>query len=242
MTVDDAEPTRVTEKWGFGMAPVKPGVHARRLEAAQCVLDVVDHGLVAKGSHETVLGAISEVKGLMSRCFKADQWDWFTVWRQLGRPSPRKSCQPAAQALARLRRGFSDLERAAVGEALNDFDRYGGVRALTRFLGEAPHPHQEGLGYIYVLSTRQQPTLLKIGYTSRDVVERVNEINRATGVAVPFGVRGLWVVRDAAAVEKDVHAELAAFRVRPDREFFEMNFGQAVRTITEYLRRGDIER
>jgi hypothetical protein len=97
---------------------------------------------------------------------------------------------------------------------------------------------------IYVLSTRELPLFLKIGYTTRSVTERVDEINRATGVIFPFGVRASWRVRDdqGRVVEKKIHQVLKELRVRTDREFFCMDFRDAVKIINSVIKdyHGDV--
>ncbi len=78
-------------------------------------------------------------------------------------------------------------------------------------------------------------TLLKIGRSNREITKRVNEINAATGIVDPFGVRHLWRVRDATTTESNVHVLLAEFRVRTDREFFRLEYREAVAKIDRYL-------
>ncbi len=60
-------------------------------------------------------------------------------------------------------------------------------------------------------------------------------INSATGVLVPYGVRLLWGVRDARRVEAQVHRLLADYRIRADREFFELHHRDAARLIQAHL-------
>ncbi|WP_089008222.1 GIY-YIG nuclease family protein [Micromonospora viridifaciens] len=222
---------QVAQKWGFGMAPVKSEVQQQRREAATAVLNFLrnpQHGLSPSLSDD-----LSVVKGLYSRCHRQDQWDWFTVWQQLGRPG-RKRCQQAAQALARLRTAIRDGDDVAVAAQLASLVHAGGQAHLAGFVAGRPSEPQ-GAGYIYVLSTREQPRLLKIGYTERSVEERVREINRATGVVIPYGVRAVWVVAHARAVETELHARLAPYRVRKDREFFDLDFRDAFALIRDYV-------
>lgn len=63
------------------------------------------------------------------------------------------------------------------------------ARCLSVFLGQAHIVDEPGCGWIYILSTRELPDLLKIGMTTRRIELRVQEINGATEVAIPFGVR-----------------------------------------------------
>ena len=41
-------------------------------------------------------------------------------------------------------------------------------------------------GYVYILSNPWMPNLIKIGFTTRDIQERLAELNSATGVPEPF--------------------------------------------------------
>ena len=92
-------------------------------------------------------------------------------------------------------------------------------------------------GYIYILSTRSYPKYLKIGMTNRSVETRVKEINSSTGVMIPFGIRASWKVDDAREVEQDIHLLFQEYRVRDDREFFELDYHKASNLINDYLRR-----
>jgi hypothetical protein len=112
--------------------------------------------------------------------------------------------------------------------------RAGVPAQLAAFPLERPQ-QQPGISYLYVLSTREQPRMLKVGFTERNVEDRVNEINRATGVVIPYGVRAAWVVRNGHAVETAVHALLDQYRVRKDREFFQLDFPVAFTIIRDYV-------
>jgi hypothetical protein len=180
------------------------------------------------------LDAVSHVKGQFTRTIKQDQWDWYTVWELLGCPS-RRPANEVSKRLGELRFALkSGLSTQA--EAIRaDLVAVGIERYLQNFLLGGRVHTEASSGFIYILSTRAQPTLLKIGMTLRTVLGRVKEINAATGVLVPFAARGSWHVDDAAVVERHVHNLLAQYRVRADREFFEVEFDVASRIINNYL-------
>jgi hypothetical protein len=102
-------------------------------------------------------------------------------------------------------------------------------------------PDEPNAGWIYILSTREIPDLLKIGMTTRTVLERVREINNATGVAIPFGVRRCWRVTDPRQSEKLLHQILDGARLRADREFFRVDFLEVERRIQEALNQSGVE-
>jgi hypothetical protein len=225
VTNDDGR--RVEQKWGFGMAPAKPDVQRHREEAAAAV-----GKFLAGSTWQPSAEQLSEVKGLYSRAHRQDQWDWFTVWQQLGRPG-RPIAQQAASALADLRRALIDGTNDDVTDAAERLCQLGADRQMQAF--PRAHVERPGIGYVYVLSTREQPRLLKIGYTDRAVEERVTEINQATGVVYPFGVRAVWAVAQARDVEQELHALLANHRVRRDREFFDLDYREAFPIIRDYV-------
>jgi len=73
-------------------------------------------------------------------------------------------------------------------------------------------------GYVYVLSNPAMPNLLKIGYTDREVDERVDELN-STGVPVPFEVEAIFGSSNAYKDEQVIHSMLAQHRLANNREF-----------------------
>ncbi|MFH9661256.1 GIY-YIG nuclease family protein [Streptomyces sp. NPDC017248] len=221
--------TRIEQKWGFGLALVKPDVQRARVEAARTVLATLAQG------HVEALGRLddlSTVKGLFTRTYKKDQWDWFTVSAQLGYP-PLKEARQASGTLQHLRLCIRDANWQGAAEAAATLTAAGLPRRLGDFITGTPAP-LDGRGFVYVLSTREAPEMLKIGYTDRDPLTRAKEINSATGVIIPWGVRGAWTVAHAQRVEAEVHALLADYRVRRDREFFHMPFAEAARIIDGY--------
>ena len=220
---------RVSQKWGFGMAPPKPETQQRRLGWVSHVLGLIKYESPQKESPM----AVSEVKGLFNRVVRQDQWDWFVVFQQLGYPGRVKS-RKVASKLAELRKAIT-TETSPPGHLLDTLRDLGVIRHLTNFLSGDTSDRQ--LEQIYILSTREQPHMLKIGFTTRSVLDRVNEINSATGVVIPYGVRAVWSVRDARDIEAKIHKSLADYRVRSDREFFYMDYERAFERINNLLRR-----
>jgi hypothetical protein len=72
------------------------------------------------------------------------------------------------------------------------------------------------------------PGILKIGRTSRRVLDRVRELDGATGVPTPYTVEATVWSADASAVEAATHAALAARRVNRNREFFRITVEEAL--------------
>jgi hypothetical protein len=201
----------------------------RRDRAASIVFDLLK---TTDTPEPSVADDISEIKGLFTRSCKQDQWDWFTVWTQLGRPG-RKCSRSISNALGELRQAVIIQDTESITSLRRQLRQVGAVVCLHRFLNPRPGEYfgADGIGYIYILSVRSNPLMLKIGYTERTVEQRVKEINSATGIVEPYGVRAVWIVSKAPLMEKVIHDALAEYRVRGDREFFELAYGTAFKII-----------
>jgi|SRR5207247_7324472 len=80
------------------------------------------------------------------------------------------------------------------------------------------------------------PGLLKIGCTTRSVEERVQELNAATGVPVPFVVEAVFPSIAPLEDEARVHEWLKKARL-VGREFFEIDLQDAVAAIQSVVGR-----
>ena len=228
------EPTKrqVVKKWGFGMAPISSRMRERYNGAVQTVSDFMAGKLTPE---EVSPESFSELKGMLNRCVRQDQWDWFTVYSEFGRP-PIPRMRQVAGELTSLRRGCLEADRELVANSVEKLCRLG-LRELMATYQRKPQelPIIGPSGWLYVLSTREQPDMLKVGMTQRPVEERVREINSATGVPIPFSARGVFRVKDARDAERRVFERLDSFRIRSDREFFQIPYEEAVKSIRECL-------
>lgn len=82
-------------------------------------------------------------------------------------------------------------------------------------------------GYVYVLSNPKMPGLLKVGCTTREVAERVEELNSATGVPAPFTVEAYFASSAPEEHEAQIHTCLNAKRIN-GKEFFEAQLTEVV--------------
>lgn len=82
-------------------------------------------------------------------------------------------------------------------------------------------------GYIYILTNDFLPGSVKIGYTSRSIKERINELSD-TGMPSEYRPYFFEFVEDAPAVEEAIHCSLFDNRINMDREFFNIHPESAV--------------
>ena len=98
---------------------------------------------------------------------------------------------------------------------------------------------ETGEGTVYVLTNPAMPDLVKIGTTGGDMATRLADLYKATGVPARFECALAVRVRNAAAVEKALHAAFDDRRVNPDREFFGIAPEQAT-AILEAIQLEDV--
>ena len=238
--MDESDAIRkVSEKWGFGMAPPKAKIHLDRIAACDLCLEILCSRSLWRSEDQT-LQSLSTVKGLFNRIVREDQWDWFTVSAQLGYPS-RQLSRVIVSEIALLRRAIVNKDHVNFTRTRDRLCHMPTRVCLSIFLGKASIYTKPGAGWIYVLSTREFRDLLKIGMTTRGVEYRAREINRATGVAIPFGVRRCWLVSDPTRAERIIHRRLHKFRLRDDREFFRVSFIEAAQIIDAVMREESLE-
>lgn len=96
------------------------------------------------------------------------------------------------------------------------------------FCGKASFNTRFVPGYIYILSNSNMPGLLKIGLTTRTVLERTAELNSATGVPAAFTIEAYFESDDPISDESSLHILLAESRV-PGREFFRTSLDEAIK-------------
>ena len=88
-------------------------------------------------------------------------------------------------------------------------------------------------GYVYILSNKSMPGLVKIGKTTRDVLSRASELFQ-TGVPTPFKVEHYVATPDCHDLEARAHEKLEPIRISAGREFFCMDANTA-RAVLNHL-------
>ena len=83
-------------------------------------------------------------------------------------------------------------------------------------------------GWIYVISNKAMPALVKVGYTMKDPALRANELDN-TGTPHPYVVEYEALLEDPQNLERLVHQELQTHR--EGKEWFRCSVEFAVSTI-----------
>ena len=83
-------------------------------------------------------------------------------------------------------------------------------------------------GWVYALTNRSLPGLVKLGHTTREPEERAKELSDATGVPTPFKVLAFFWSCDPESDERRLHKHFAKKRVSTGREFFRISAAEIV--------------
>jgi T5orf172 domain len=87
-------------------------------------------------------------------------------------------------------------------------------------------------GWVYVLSNKAMPGLVKIGFSTKDPTLRVHELN-GTGLPHSFDIEYDVLTLDPRETEQDVHRRLASHREA--KEFFRVEPWLAIQTIRDSI-------
>jgi hypothetical protein len=94
-------------------------------------------------------------------------------------------------------------------------------------------------GFVYVLSNPAFRGVLKIGFTTRSIEDRISELNASTSVPAPFELIAYYACQNPQKDERTVHLALSSCRA-PGKEFFAIKPQQALDLLTEVLGRRPI--
>lgn len=83
---------------------------------------------------------------------------------------------------------------------------------------------------VYVLTNEAMEGLVKIGFTTTSVEQRIKELDQ-TGVPLPFQCFYAAEVANCKTVEKHLHIIFSDKRIRPNREFFRTDPNQVKAAI-----------
>ena len=97
---------------------------------------------------------------------------------------------------------------------------------------------------VYILTNEAMPGIIKIGWTDKNVEERIKELDK-TSTPVPFTCYFAKRVEDPTFVESKLHEAFDEFRIRDNREFFRMSPDQAKAALeiangTDVTPKGDV--
>lgn len=88
-------------------------------------------------------------------------------------------------------------------------------------------------GYVYLVTSPDQPDLCKIGHTRRPPHRRIQELGKTTWLT-PMVIRWARFSWDCIAMEKHLHRQLDPHRLPGSEEWFQIPAGQAIALVRDY--------
>jgi hypothetical protein len=122
---------------------------------------------------------------------------------------------------------FTRVKSIKMGEGWDDVIY---LRKRTIYDPETSIKNRDG-GHVYVLTNPSWPGIVKIGFTTSDVYQRLNEINNA-GAVVDWELEYYFTCGRPYDLEQSIHRHLEYCRSRINREFFEITVDNA-KTLVE---------
>lgn len=102
----------------------------------------------------------------------------------------------------------------------------------TRIKVSRPSERSERRGWIYILRNASHKIgLFKIGLTTKTVEERAKQLS-GTGAPDTFLIVHRWEVSDCVLAEKLIHETLSEYRLKVEREFFDVPLEKAINAIS----------
>lgn len=114
----------------------------RHIEAA----DHVAYLVLSDISHSSKvdLDQVSHAKGLLSRCVRKDQWDWYTIYKLLGKP-PERTLHQGRHALSKLRTAAQKNNHSGVQQYVNQLESTGVARRFAYFVRQVNLGNEYGV-------------------------------------------------------------------------------------------------
>lgn len=227
---------KIYQKWGFGMAPLKSSSLYKNKKAIYTIYKILNEEQI---DHTGIMDEISIFKGLINRCIRQDQWDWFTIYAMFYYPDINY-LKKIVPKIIELRKAIKDNNKSELNKIISYLNKYNTKELCIEYLNYGNIDNHLTVQYIYILSIREESEILKIGETTRTVEKRIKEINSATGVLRPYSARGVFKVKNSKLAEKRIFERLKEYRIRNDREFFNIDYNKAKYIIDDVLKGNDL--
>lgn len=95
-------------------------------------------------------------------------------------------------------------------------------------------------GFLYVLRNDSMTGLLKIGFTTRTVEQRVSELDSSTATPTPFEIAFYFACSEPQSDEALAHETFALHRLNQGREFFKLSEQEALLSLRATLSRREV--
>jgi hypothetical protein len=189
-------PKRAFENKGYGVIQVPHAEWDTRIVATTQVQEAIQSRFMPAHSEE-IQQHLSLVKGMFSRVYVGDCYDWYTTASMLGFPSAELSKELSTQ-LAIIKGAIREQNYDIFDKAAEKFQNEYGLEMLDNYLDIAARngsPVREQ-GWAYILWSSSEKDILHIGTAGGDVYDVLRRLNNENRDHHPYGVLAAWLVHD----------------------------------------------
>jgi hypothetical protein len=197
-------------RWGHGLHPVSEAVWTPRRNDAVEVMAAFDSRITPEYTDD-LAGAITRMAALLREISEQSSRDWFVMSSLLSHPSPRL----AARLSKGLEKLLFELDRddiPGINTALEQLESLQFPRIVEQYLAATrplnPAPVDPPAGWVFLLTSRSDPSLLLAGATHGTLDEAVAETNRSNPDSDAFGIAAAWRVTDPEAARAVMENEI----------------------------------
>jgi hypothetical protein len=131
-----------------------------------------------------------------------------------------------------------DLDKAVITGLISEHTTTDDIRSFKASL-KAKYKKTEcnllpQLGCVYALINIGMPGLIKVGF-SMEVHRRLFELSQQTGVPFPFKLAWQYDTPTPQLLEAQLHEALSAYRVNPNKEFFQISIEEFLSIATTVI-------
>jgi hypothetical protein len=230
-------PSRNFVDKGYGLIQVPHHEWADRIAAVQVVRNLIQSQKLPADS-EPVQQCLSLVKGMFSRIYVGDCYDWYTTSRFLGHPSGAISKVLSTQ-LAIMKGALREQSVEHFNSAIGRFSGEHGLEMLENYLDmtlRAAHPVMEE-GWAYVLWSSSERDVVHMGAAGGEVEDVIKRLNAENPENHPYGVLAAWLVHDPVDAYNHIHKAFDGNAMGDG--FFRVDFATARNRINDLLKESD---
>ena len=163
-----------------------------------------------------------------------DQWDWFTTSMYFGYP-PDKDINFITSSLANLRHAIVRQDAHSENSIYQHLKSSNLERYIGNYFSFDPDADSEE-ELIYVMSSREDRTLMLIGTAKGNMVKRCDEINKSIHMPYLLSPRKVFKVNNGAAAQEAVYLVLRQWQCGNDERLYRAEYKIAVSMIEPALR------
>ncbi|NTF18084.1 hypothetical protein G6L37_06675 [Agrobacterium rubi] len=226
-------------RWGHGLCLVTEVDWQTRRSDVEAILVALESSTTPEWS-TGLSSAIRRTTTMLGRVAHQVARDWFVTSGLLSHPCPLL-LRRLSSGLHRLHEELDRDDIPGINAALDNLEAAFAIKVFSGYLDATrptnPITRAEPSGWVYLLTSASDPTMLLAGYTDGKLTDVVDETSRANSAMSAFGIATAWRVTDPELAHRMVVREIGHRHVANGYHAFGdlSEFREARREIDEAL-------